>query len=145
VTAIYEIVRQGSPALQSDASRYQPTTTVPAGVKGELAYLKLRWKPPGEDESRLISRAVVTGDRVANLEAAPEAVRFATAVAGYGQLLRGDPYTAKGYDFDDVIALAQGARGADPFGMRAEFVQLARAAKTAAAQQALSDGTSPER
>jgi Ca-activated chloride channel family protein len=145
VTAIYEIVRQGSPALQSDASRYQPTTAVPAGVKGELAYLKLRWKPPGEDESRLISRAVVTGDRVANLKAAPEAVRFATAVAGYGQLLRGDPYTAKGYDFDDVIALAQGASGADPFGMRAEFVQLARAAKTAAAQEALSDGTSPER
>jgi Ca-activated chloride channel family protein len=36
-----------------------------------------------------------------------------------------------------VIALANGAKGVDAFGYRAEFVQLARLAKTAAAQQTL--------
>lgn len=34
------------------------------------------------------------------------------------------------YDWDQVLALALGARGADPYGERAEFVQLVRAAQT---------------
>ena len=53
-----------------------------------------------------------------------------TAVAAYGQLLRGSPYLGA-YGYDDVIALAQGAKGDDPFGYRAEFVNLVRLAKSA--------------
>jgi hypothetical protein len=33
--------------------------------------------------------------------------------------------------YDDVIALAQSARGDDPFGYRAEFINLVRLAKSA--------------
>ena len=58
-------------------------------------------------------------------------MRFAAAVAGFGQLLRGGRYTGD-YDYDDVIALAQGARGEDPFGYRAEFVDLVRLARSLA-------------
>ena len=56
--------------------------------------------------------------------------RFATAVAAFGQLLRGGQYTGS-FSYDDVIALAQGAKGSDEFGYRAEFINLARLAKTA--------------
>ena len=55
-------------------------------------------------------------------------VRWAVAVAGAAQLLRGDPWLAVDYGWDDVIDLAQGARGDDPWGQRAEFVNLARSA-----------------
>lgn len=131
VTAIYEITPVGGRTF-NDPLRYQQNAA-PAGTAGELAFLRIRYKLPGEDTSRLIERAITDGDSVANVAAAPEYVRFATAVAGYGQLLRGDPYLDRGYEWDDVIQLAQGARGNDEFGWRAEFVQLARAAQTAAA------------
>ena len=78
---------------------------------GELAFLRIRYKLPGQDESRLIERPITRRDFVANITAAPESARFATAVAGYGQLLRGDAYLDRGYSWDDVINLAQGARG----------------------------------
>lgn len=131
VTAIYEITPVGGRTF-SDPLRYQRDAT-PAAGSGELAFLRIRYKLPGEDTSRLIERPITARDRVTNIAAAPEYARFATAVAGYGQLLRGDPYLDRGYGWDDVINLAQGARGQDEFGWRAEFVQLARAAQTAAA------------
>jgi Ca-activated chloride channel family protein len=62
--------------------------------------------------------------------AAPEDVRFSVAVAAFGQLLRGTPYL-QNYGFDEVLALAQTARGADTYGYRAEFLNLVRLAKSA--------------
>jgi hypothetical protein len=59
-------------------------------------------------------------------------------------LLRGDPYLDRGYDWDDVINLAQTARGRDEFGWRAEFLQLARAASSAAALNPLPQQPRPE-
>lgn len=127
VTAIYEITPVGGPTL-NDPLRYQSPRPQSA-PSGEIAFLRIRWKPPGASESKLIERAITPRDAVASIAQAPESTRFATAVAGYGQLLRGDPYLDKAYGYDQVIELAQGARGSDPFGWRAEFVQLARAAK----------------
>ncbi|MGI9408857.1 MAG: YfbK domain-containing protein, partial [Hyphomicrobiaceae bacterium] len=57
-------------------------------------------------------------------------VRFSTAVAAFGQLLRGGTHM-QGFGYDDVIALANSAKGADTFGIRAEFVNLVRLAKSA--------------
>lgn len=136
VTAIYEITPVGSDARLIDDSRYQPAPEG-TGPEGEYAFLKLRQKRPGAEESELVTRPITVDDRVGSIEAAPSWARFATAVAGYGQLLRGDPFTAPDYDFDDVIELAQTARGEDEFGYRAEFITLARLAKTAAAQARL--------
>ena len=70
------------------------------------------------------------------MDSAPREARFAAAVAAFGQLLRGGRHTG-GYAYDDVIALAQGARGEDSFGYRAEFINLVRLAKTAAALEPL--------
>lgn len=136
VTAIYEITPVGSKATLVDPSRYQPAPQ-PAGNSSEYAFLKVRYKAPGAKDSKLITRPITNADAVASLAQAPEATRFATAVAGYGSLLRGDPYIAKSFTWDSVIDLANGAKGADAFGYRAEFVQLARLAKTAQTQKGL--------
>jgi Ca-activated chloride channel family protein len=131
VTALYEITPAGGP-LSSDPLRYRPVSTAQGDDKGgELAFLKIRYKLPGEGNSHLIERAIGDADTVASLDQAPEATRWAVAVAAYGQRLRGDAYMQSGYDWDSIRALAQGARGEDAFGLRAEFVKLVRSAETA--------------
>jgi len=138
VTAIYELTPVGSAARLVDASRYAAAAKIaPGGQSDEFAFLKLRYKIPGEDKSRLVDRPITGADFVSDLSRAKEATRFATAVAGYGSLLRGDPYLDKSFTWDSVIDLANDARGKDEFGYRAEFVQLARLARTAASQAAL--------
>ena len=49
--------------------------------------------------------------------------RFAAAVASFGMLLKGSPHSAN-FNYAFVRELADGARGQDPFGYRAEFVDL---------------------
>ena len=127
VTAIYEITPVGA-TPSSDPLRYG-STALPAKGGDELAFLKIRYKPPGGSTSKLIERPIGAGDVRASLAAAPESTRFAVAVAAYGQKLRGDPWVDAGFDWGAVTDLAQGARGEDPYGLRAEFVQLTRAAK----------------
>jgi len=129
VTALYEITPAGAPP-SSDPLRYgDKKPTAPATPSGELAFLKIRYKPPGGTTSKLIERPIGPSDRYATLAAAPEATRFAVAVAAYGQKLRGDPWVDERFDWPAVTALAQGARGQDPDGLRAEFVQLTKAAR----------------
>ena len=138
VTAIYEITPVGSKATLIDPSRYQKTPTPAAqGGSNELAFLKLRYKMPGASTSKLVDRPITTADQVSDIRQAPASTRFATAVAAYGSMLRGDPYMDKAFTWDRVIDLANGAKGEDAFGYRAEFVSLARLAKTAATQETL--------
>jgi Ca-activated chloride channel family protein len=132
VTAIYEITPVGGPTF-TEPLRYQDRVAPAPSSANEIAFLRIRYKLPGEDNSRLIERPIADGDRYEAVARAPEATRWAAAVAGYGQLLRGDPYLARGFGWDDVLTLAQSARGQDEFGWRAEFIQLARSAQSAAA------------
>jgi len=131
VTALYEITPVGA-AASVDPLRYgrraPPAASAPAG---ELAYLKIRYKLPGQGQSHLISRPITRADAAPSLSAAPEPTRWAVAVAGFGQKLRRDPRVADGFGWNDIVQLAQTGRGADPFGERAEFVQLVRAAQDA--------------
>ncbi len=132
VTAIYEITPVGA-TPSSDPLRYgaKPASATGALAQdgSELAFLKIRYKPPGGSTSRLIERPIGSADVKPSLAAAPEATRFAVAVAAYGQKLRGDPWMDADFGWGAVTDLAQGARGEDPYGLRAEFVQLTRAAK----------------
>jgi len=135
VTAIYEITPVGSPKLVEDLRYPRPTATAavaPAaeGKGAEYAFLKIRYKLPKEDTSRLIELAITPAIEKPAIGGASADVRFSIAVASFGQLLRGDPHL-KGYGYDEVIALATGAKGDDAFGYRAEFVNLARLAKAA--------------
>ena len=136
VTAIYEITPVGSGAERIPPRRYgrENSAGPEAEFGNELAFVKIRYKLPDADDSTLFTRAVTSADILQNLEAAPRETRFAAAVAGFGQLLRGGRYTGD-YGYDDVLALAQRARGDDPFGYRAEFLNLVRLAKSAAAME----------
>lgn len=129
VTALYEITPVGSKARMSDPLRYGGK--VEGDPKGELAFLKIRYKLPGETKSHLITRPIADKDVVADFAKVPMDMRFAASVAGAAQLLRKDPYI-KSFDYDRAIAIALGAKGEDAFGYRSEFVQLLRLAKTAA-------------
>lgn len=141
VTAIYEIVTTDAPgaAAFNEPLRYPQAPRAGDGVGGgggggtdELAFVRVRYKLPGAPESRLIERPVTARDAHDALGAASESARFAAAVAGYGLLLRRDPFVERGFGWPQVVALADGARGADPQGHRSGFVQLARAAEAAA-------------
>ncbi|MHA1546233.1 MAG: YfbK domain-containing protein [Alphaproteobacteria bacterium] len=132
VTALYEVTPRDSAARLVDDLRYGKKPAAATGNTGEYAFLKMRYKLPDQSTSTLVSTPIDTSQTVATLAKAPRDARFAAAVAAYGQLLRGGRYTGT-YSYDDVIALAQGAKGDDPFGYRAEFINLVRLAKSAAA------------
>jgi Ca-activated chloride channel family protein len=121
VTAIYEVTAPGSEALLNDPLRYG-TASATEGAAGELGFLRLRWKAPGEDDSRLVETPI-TG-----LEPASDDTRFAAAIAGFGQLLQGSVYLGD-WGWDDAISLALPARGEDAFGYRIEAVTLMRLAQ----------------
>lgn len=130
VTAIYEITPVGSKARMMDDLRYaNAPKDVPAPVSGgdEIAFLKLRYKLPSGEKSRLMERPVTPADRLDNLAQASDDVRFAVAVASFGQKLKNNP-AVQDYGYDAIVALADGARGKDSFGYRAEFVNLVRLA-----------------
>jgi Ca-activated chloride channel family protein len=133
VTAIYEITPVASNARQIEDLRFAPTPQS-LGAADEYAFLKIRYKLPTEDSSRLISRPVTRADGIepARQGIAEREAGFATAVAGFAQILKGGRYTAD-YSYDDVIELAQKTKGQDRYGYRTEFIQLVRKAKTAAA------------
>ena len=122
VVALYEITPVGGPSQLPDR-RYEQTATPTGDPSGEWAFVQVRFKPPGDDTSQLMQHSVTGQDTRPGTE-----VRWALAVAGAAQLLRGDPWLAPDYGWDQVIDLAQGARGDDPWGQRAEFVNLSRAA-----------------
>ena len=76
---------------------------------------------------RLIEQPVRRTELAGKLDATSGSYRFAAAVAGFGQILRGGRYTGD-FGYDGVLDLARGARGDDPFGYRGEFLQLANLA-----------------
>jgi Ca-activated chloride channel family protein len=130
VTAIYEVTPKDSKAALNDPLRYGTAPLQNTATEDELAFLKIRYKLPGSDTSKLVTTPVGKTTEVPSLETAPQEARFATAVAAFGQILRGGQYTST-FSYDDVIALAQASKGADEFGYRAEFINLVRLAKTA--------------
>ncbi|GAB3275384.1 vWA domain-containing protein [Parahaliea aestuarii] len=131
VTAIYEITPAGSDSAVYEPSRYREQAAAGSGKGSEYGFLKLRYKLPGEQDSKLISRPIRIDADPADAAQLREA-RFASAVAGFGELLRGGKYTAD-WNYSDALQLAQANRGDDPYGYRAELVQLIRKAEVAQA------------
>ncbi len=130
VTAIYEITPVGSPARMIDDLRYGEAGREQgqdAADAGEYAFVKIRYKAPGEAASRLIETPVTDADAVPSLAAAGDDLRFSVAVAAFGQKLRRADAVAD-YGYDRIMEIAAAARGADPFGYRAEFLSLVRLA-----------------
>ncbi|MGH1480487.1 MAG: vWA domain-containing protein [Geminicoccales bacterium] len=137
VTALYEITAPDSPSRLVDDQRYGILKAAASDDphEGELAWLRLRYKQPGEDESLLLEQPITTSSRT-GFDQAPDEARFAAAVAGFGQILKQDP-NVEDLDFETVHRIARDARGEDAFGYRSEFLQLIKLAESAEAMQPL--------
>ncbi|MGY1408748.1 vWA domain-containing protein [Luteimonas sp. A611] len=124
VTALYEITLAGSGAEQLPALRYgQAATPSDASKTGELAHLRLRYKRPGQTQSRLIETPVTR----AAMRAQPgESMRLAATVAAFADALRGGTHLG-GWDWPSIVASARDAQGRDTWKLRAEFVELVEA------------------
>src|SRR5690606_19631441 len=90
VTAIYEIVPAGSGAEMIDPLRYGPEGATGSG--DEIAFLKMRYKLPESDVSQLIEQPVTADVVYGDIDEASDDMRFAAAVAAFGQKLRGSNY-----------------------------------------------------
>jgi Ca-activated chloride channel family protein len=129
VTALYEIVPAGSkediPGV--DPLKYQQTKVSPEAAKSpELMTVKLRYKLPAENESKLIVKPVM--DSREEIGSASQDFRFAAAVAEFGLLLRDSQFKGKAC-YQNLLELARNAKGQDKEGYRAEFIKLAEAAR----------------
>jgi Ca-activated chloride channel family protein len=127
VTALYEIVPAGvevdAPAV--DPLKYQtPPQPTNSASPDELVTVKLRYKAPDGETSRLISTTLGSQPRPLGAN-----IGFASAVAEVGMLLRASKHVGSG-SFASAIARASKFRGADNEGYRAEFVKLAELASS---------------
>jgi Ca-activated chloride channel family protein len=124
VTALYEITPAGSGAEQLPALRYG-TASAPSGARAEeVAHLRLRYKRPGEETSRLITTPIARS----SLRATPsDTLRFAATVAAYADALRGGSSIGD-WGWEDILRSARQVRGDDP--QRAEFLGLVETAQS---------------
>lgn len=129
VTAIYEITPKGAPQMTDDRRYGEASTANPGGIQNadEYAFVKIRYKAPDGEVSKLITTPVTDADVVASYDAAGTDQRFSVAVAAFGQKLR-DADQVASLSWERIIEMATAARGADPYGYRAEFLSLARLA-----------------
>jgi Ca-activated chloride channel family protein len=132
VTALYEVIPVGVKSSFTgsvDDLKYQATDVKPVTLKGngkELMTVKLRYKQPDGNESRLIEQPVI--DNSIGFDQTSNNFRFIAAVAEFGLLLKKSDFVQKS-SFDHVISTAEGAKGKDAEGYRSEFVRLAKSAK----------------
>lgn len=133
VTALYEIEladgaesprdEQGGSARPHLGAREQSRGSIShASLSGDtLMYVKLRYKRPDEDQSKLLLGPMV--HRAGSSELASEDLKFITAVTEFGMLLRNSAHKGKS-SVEEILRLAQEGRGADVEGYRGEFIKM---------------------
>jgi len=130
VTALYEVVLAGDKITQEGTveTRYGPTpapTPTPGPRPEEFGFVRIRFQDPTSKEVEQLSFPMMTEQVQSSLAESSENLRFATAVAAFAEKLRGVSMIAT---YAEIADLAQGARGSDPDGRRAEFISLVREA-----------------
>jgi Ca-activated chloride channel family protein len=128
VTALYEIIPADTdsqlPVSGTDELKYQKNKIAPSAYSSkELMTLKLRYKHPAEEASKLITKELV--DENMSLNKTSDNFRFSAAVAQFGMLLRNSEYKGTA-TYTDVVTLAEGAKGTDKEGYRTEFINLVK-------------------
>lgn len=123
VTALYEIIPTGSESEvpSVDPLKYQESNPVSGKYSNELLTVKLRYKTPEGEKSKLLEQAVegkitksTSGD-----------FRFSAAVASFGMLLRNSEFKGN-TTIESILQLAKNAKGDDENGYRSEFIQLVK-------------------
>ena len=128
VTALYEVSLIGSRGAMIPDRRYAQSDVETENFSDELAYVNIRYKLPDADRSTEFGVAVRNQNSDSENLQATENIRFAAAVAGFGQLLRGGKHTAD-WDYDELLLLARQSRGEDEHGYRSELLRLVELAK----------------
>jgi Ca-activated chloride channel homolog len=127
VTALYEIIPVGveSEFSKIDDLKYQANNKVEkiASTTNELMTIKLRYKKPDEDVSKLIVHPLI--DSNVAFSKTSDNFRWSASVAAFGMLLRDSEY-CKDYSYDKVVQLAQASRGEDKEGYRIEFINMVK-------------------
>jgi len=127
VTALYEIALTGSAGKRLESYRYgSPEKSPEKSYSDELAFLRLRYKAPSSDNSKLLEWPILQNTIITN---SSSRFRFSAAVAAFGQQLRGGKYLEQ-FSYADILSLAQGSQDKDLFGYRSEFIKLVRLAKS---------------
>lgn len=127
VTALYEIIPVGVKSEfigKVDELKYQKPKAL-TSTSDELLTIKLRYKAPDANKSQLLQKTVKDNALAQNTS---DNFRFAAAVAEFGMLLRQSEFRQHS-NFDQVVELAQGAKGKDKEAYRTEFVKLVKSAK----------------
>jgi Ca-activated chloride channel family protein len=123
VTALYEIIPAGSensPIV--DDLKYQKNPDFSEVSAEEMATVKVRYKKPDADKSRLIKK-IVKSDSLKNFESANSDTRFAVTVAAAGMMLKKSE-TVSDMKWNQIIKQAKASKGSDKSGYRAEFINL---------------------
>lgn len=138
VTALYELVPTGTATIRRvDPLKYQKNPAAPEAPAADPAYskelltLKLRYKQPEADASRLLEFPVA--NRIGKFAQASPDFAWAASVASFGMILRHSPHRGES-TLPAVLEMAEVAKGADPTGYRAEFIQLVQQAQSLGAK-----------
>jgi len=130
ITAIYEVtptVREFVTGLRELS--LEPASSLPRTKEEEYAYLRTQFTLPGDRTILSVELPITRELEKSSVEQASNDVRFSVAVAAFGQRLRSEP-DVNTCGYDAVMALANGAKGEDPFGYRADFLKLVQSAKS---------------
>lgn len=124
VTALYEIVPAGQ-TIDNDGIelKYSQPQRGETNFNDELLTVKLRYKDPNNSQSKLLTQGLL--DRGTSIESASDNLRFASAVAQFGMLLRDSRYKGNA-SFNSVSNLAQSSLGSDLKNYRSDFLDLVR-------------------
>jgi Ca-activated chloride channel family protein len=133
VTALYELAPPGRLAKNLDVSAARSTGP-------ESFTLRLRYKKPDEDKSRLIEQKAI--DSGTDFAQASDDLKFATAVAGFGMMLRASPHKGS-LTYAGLLEIAQPTLARDPSGYRKEFVALVRKAQSLTPQEGRAGPVAP--
>ena len=124
VTALYEIIPVGvdEGAGSIDPLKYQKTKKQAKGdFGGELMTVKLRYKEPDGNKSKLLSTTIRDSDN--DIGQSSNNFRWAAAVAEFGMLLRDSEFKGNS-NYLQVVSLAESAKGEDKNGYRNEFLRM---------------------
>ena len=127
VTAVYEVLLAGKESKflkPIDDLKYTSTKAVKPNSKGELFTVKLRYKEPDGEISKLIEKAVSFEDK--KIKSTSDDFNFVSSLALFGMQLRDSPFKNDA-SLALTLDLAEKGRGDDKEGFRAEFIRLVKA------------------
>ena len=129
VTALYEIIPANAADDEEletvDPLRYQSQNSKKqsSSFSNELMFVKIRYKKPDEENSNLMEVSVKDNPKVASNN-----MRFASAVAAFGMVLRNSTFKGSS-NYKLVKSLATGSIDSDSDTYKKEFLELVKKAE----------------